>query len=99
MGQTKEKTAVGATLRAPDPEAASNAGRMLGSMSSERKAAAARQNLTKRKTFGGPPPKDPLTLKCTCGAGTALEIGEGHKTTCPRGRLLYQRAKREAATQ
>jgi hypothetical protein len=87
----------GPNLRTPDPAAASEAGRMLGSISTERKAAAARENAAKRRTFAGPPTKDPLTLPCTCGAGNENEVGTGHKTTCPRGRLLYQRDKRAAA--
>ncbi len=87
----------GPNLRTVNPEAASEAGRALGSISTPKKAAAARVNATKRKTFAGPPEKDLLTLACTCGAGTDTEVGEGHKTTCPRGRLIYQRAKRAAA--
>jgi hypothetical protein len=89
----------GPNLRTVDPAAASAAGRALGSISTPRKAAAARANAAKRKTFGRPPEKDPLTLPWTCGAGTDVEVGTGHKTTCPRGRLLYQRAKRTAPAQ
>jgi len=87
----------GPNLRTVDPAEASAAGKALGSISTPRKAEAARANAAKRKTFGRPPVKDPLTLPCTCGAGTVVEVGDGHKTTCPRGRLLYQRAKRAAA--
>ncbi len=87
-----EKTA-GKVLRAGDSIAASEAARALGRIRSERKAESSRRNLEKRQRQGGPKTKDPLTLACTCGAGSDTEIGENHKTTCPRGRLLYQRAK------
>ena len=93
-----EETA-GGKLRSPDPNQASEAGRALGSIRTEKKATAARANLLKATTRGKPPTKDPLTLPCACGAGTATEIGTGHKTTCPRGRLLYQRAKIAAKQQ
>lgn len=85
---------------AKDEDAASEAARLLGSIKTERKIETARANLAKAKQEGRggrPPMKDPLTLACICGAGTETEIGTGHKTTCPRGRLLYQRAKVQAA--
>jgi hypothetical protein len=37
-----------------------------------------------------------LDLPCICGAGDDLTPG-AHPTTCPRGRLLYQRARSAAA--
>lgn len=36
-----------------------------------------------------------LDLVCICGAGDDLTPG-AHPTTCPRGRLLYQRARNAA---
>jgi hypothetical protein len=90
---TEKKSGGGASLRSGDRIAASEAGRALGSISTPEKAAAAKRNQALRKTYGGPPKKDPLELPCTCGAGTETEVGDNHKTTCPRGRLLYQRAK------
>jgi hypothetical protein len=39
--------------------------------------------------------KDPLTLPCTCKGGDSLEP-MSHTTTCPRGRLLRQRARNAA---
>jgi hypothetical protein len=36
--------------------------------------------------------KDPLSLPCLCSGGDSLEP-LAHKTTCPRGRLLRQRAR------
>ncbi len=36
-----------------------------------------------------------LDLPCICGAGDDLTPG-AHPTTCPRGRLLYQRARSAA---
>jgi hypothetical protein len=38
---------------------------------------------------------DPATVLCTCGGGDSVELAD-HKTTCPRGRLLYQRARNAA---
>ena len=80
-------------LRDADKAQASEAARMLGSIRTERKAATSRENLKHVKNRYRPTPKDPLELPCTCGAGTQTEVGTNHKTTCPRGRLLYQRAK------
>lgn len=44
--------------------------------------------------------RDPLTLVCTCTGGDSLKASD-HKTTCPRGRLLWQRerAAQKKATQ
>jgi hypothetical protein len=84
-------------LRATDKAAASEAGRALGSIVTPKKIAAVTANLAKVQTPGRPPQKDPLTLPCTCGAGSSTVVGDSHKTTCPRGRLLYQRAKIAAA--
>lgn len=94
--QQPETRPDGPNLRSVDRQTASEAGRNLGRISTQKKAEAARRNLMRRKSYGGPPEKDPLTLACTCGQGTATQIGTDHKTTCPRGRLLYQRAKRAA---
>lgn len=56
--------------------------RILGSRTSERKAAAARE----AGKLGGRPLKPLETLECTCG-------GEGldHKSYCPRGRAIRYR--------
>lgn len=98
-GQKGQKGGSGPTLRSRDPAAASEGGRLLGSISTEKKAAAARRNQALRRTYGGPQRKDALGLACTCGAGTeAVETlpGQRHKTTCPRGKLLYKREQNEA---
>jgi hypothetical protein len=39
--------------------------------------------------------RDPVMVLCTCGGGDSVRL-EDHKTTCPRGRLLYQRARTAA---
>lgn len=88
--------ATGAALRDADKEKAREAARMLGSIRTPRKIEQAKKNLERIENRGKPPQKDPLTLPCTCGAGSeavATFDGATHKTTCPRGRLLYQRAK------
>jgi len=57
----------------------------IGSKQTEAKIKTARENLAK-----GPESrrKDPLSLPCTCG-----QCPDNSKTTCPRGRLLRQRAR------
>jgi hypothetical protein len=61
----------------------------IGSKRTPAKTKTARENLAK-----GPSARrrDPLELPCTCGGGDVLE-SDAHKTTCPRGRLLYQRKR------
>jgi len=63
----------------------SEAARAMGSVKSEQKAAAARENGKK----GGAPLKPLETIPCTCG-GQGLE----HKTTCPRGIRIRVRQKK-----
>ena len=60
----------------------------VGSVRTERKAAAGREN----GKLGGRPKKRIDELECTCGAAS----DDDHKTTCPRGRLIYQRRRIEA---
>lgn len=67
--------------------------RSIGSKKTEAKASAARENAAKGAAARR---RDPLTLVCTCDGGDSLEAA-AHRTTCPRGRLLYQRARSEAA--
>lgn len=57
----------------------------IGSKTTEAKTRTARANLAK-----GPEArrKDPMSLPCTCG-----QCPGNPKTTCPRGRLLRQRAR------
>ena len=99
MATRKRATGTGPNLRAVDKNTASEAGRALGSIKTEKKIATATANLRNVKERYRPPEKNPLELPCTCGAGTETEIGEGHKTTCPRGRLLWQRARNAAKKQ
>ena len=63
--------------------------RAIGSKKTEAKMKSARENLAK-----GPESRrrNPLDLPCICGGGDVLEVS-AHKTTCPRGRLLYQRER------
>ena len=95
--EASESTVTAAALRGGDKGQASEAARMLGSIRTEKKSAAARENLKRITHRPGPNQKNPLDLPCTCGAGTDTEVGTNHKTTCPRGRLLYQRTKLAAA--
>ncbi len=63
----------------------------IGSKRTEAKLKSARENLAK-----GPAArrKDPMALPCTCG-----QCPDNPKTTCPRGRLLRQRARSAEAKQ
>ena len=63
---------------------ASEAARALGSIRTEKKAAASREN----GKLGRRPLKPLDTIACNCG-------GEGlnHKSTCPRGRRIRQRKR------
>ena len=73
-------------LRNADPEARREAARLMGRATSERKAAAVRENGKLSKSEGRP--MVPLSdYACTCGRGDSLE----HKTTCPRGRAIRRR--------
>lgn len=82
----------GAVLRgAADGEERREAARLMGRVSSEAKAAAARENGLLSRSEGRPPA--PLTdYECTCGGGDTM-TPEAHKTTCPRGRAIRRRAK------
>ncbi len=66
--------------------------RQLGSKSTPRKAASSRENA---KRAAAARLKDPLTLPCICAGGDSLKVKD-HVTTCPRGRLLWQRARKAA---
>jgi hypothetical protein len=61
----------------------------IGSKKTEAKANSSRENAVKAAAARR---RDPLELPCICGGGDVLEVG-AHKTTCPRGHLLYQRAR------
>ena len=63
----------------------------LGSIKTEAKTAASRENIAKANQARR---RDPLDLPCVCGGGDSLDAKD-HKTTCPRGRLLWQRARAE----
>ena len=85
----------GRRLKVSDKEgaAASRAAAVMGSIKSEKKSAAARQNILAAKAagiVGGRPQKALSEIPCTCGRGEALE---GHPTTCPRGRAIRRRQK------
>ena len=64
----------------------------LGSKRTPAKIEAARVNAAKGADARR---KDPLTVPCTCTGGDVLE-SKAHKSTCPRGRMLYQRERRAA---
>ncbi len=66
----------------------SEAARLLGSIRTEKKSQAARENLAKVRYTGGRRPKPLSELACTCEAGESLE---GHKSHCPRGRAIKRR--------
>lgn len=71
----------------------------IGSIKTEAKTRASRANVGKAQAARR---RDPLTLPCLCTGGDSLEAKD-HRTTCPRGRLLYQReraaAKKQETTQ
>lgn len=56
------------------------------------KTKASRENIAKATAARR---RDPMDLPCVCGAGDDLATG-AHPTTCPRGRLLYQRERAAA---
>lgn len=87
--ETKQ-AAEGAKLRNADAGARSEAARLMGSVSTEAKAAAARANGAKAPAGPGRNPKPLADYVCTCGAGNAID---GHKTTCPRGQAIRRRMK------
>jgi TPP-dependent indolepyruvate ferredoxin oxidoreductase alpha subunit len=62
----------------------------LGSKKTEAKERTSRENLAKGSQSRR---KDPMTLPCLCG-----QCPDNPKTTCPRGRLLRQRARNVAQT-
>jgi hypothetical protein len=71
--------------------------RALGSKSTPKKQEASRANAVKAAEARR---KNPLDLPCTCTGGKSLNVAD-HVTTCPRGRLLWQReraAARRSAT-
>ena len=63
------------------------AGRLGGSVKSEKKTLAVRENAKK----AGRKPLPLEKLACTCKDAT-----EGHKSACPRGRAIKRRAKKGA---
>jgi hypothetical protein len=64
------------------------AGRLGGSVRSERKAEAARQNA---KLSEGRPRKPLSDIACNCGAGDTVT---GHKAVCLRGRAIKRREQK-----
>ena len=66
--------------------------RQLGRKSTPAKQKSSRENA---KLAAAARLKDPLTLVCTCSGGESLNVAD-HVTTCPRGRLLWQRARKAA---
>jgi hypothetical protein len=62
----------------------------LGSIRTEAKALASRENGKKAAPGPGLSPKPLLSISCTCVAGKALE---GHKWDCPRGQAIKRRLK------
>jgi hypothetical protein len=60
----------------------------LGSKKSAAKTKTSRQNAARAAVARR---KDPMTLPCLCG-----QCPDNPKTTCPRGRLLRQRARNAA---
>lgn len=72
-----------------EKELISQAMSVLGSRKSPAKAAASRANATVAHEARR---KNPLDLPCTCSGGESMEASD-HKTTCPRGHLLWQRER------
>jgi hypothetical protein len=73
-----------------DQQARREAARLMGRAKTERKAAASRVNGLK-----GSRPRLPLeSYECTCGG-----CPDTPKYTCPRGRIILVRRKREQAAQ
>lgn len=85
-------TTKAATLRRKDTpqDVRREAARLLGGISTPRKAAASRANGFKPGAAPGPgrAPLGLLDISCTCDAGTALE---GHRWNCPRGQAVKRR--------
>jgi hypothetical protein len=67
----------------------------IGSIKTEAKTRASRETVKKAQAASR---KDPLTLPCTCKGGESLKASD-HVTTCPRGRLLWQRERAAAKKQ
>ncbi|RYG65200.1 hypothetical protein EON80_17815 [bacterium] len=61
----------------------------LGSRTSEAKTKTSRANIQKAIEARR---KNPLDSICICDGGDSLKASD-HKTTCPRGRLLWQRER------
>jgi len=61
----------------------------MGSKRTPAKVAAARANAAKGAEARR---KNPLDLPCVCKGGESLKASD-HVTTCPRGRLLWQRER------
>ena len=62
----------------------------LGSIRTEKKAAASRENGKKAPPGPGMPARPLSEIRCTCDAGEALT---GHHYVCPRGRAIKRRQK------
>lgn len=72
------------------PVTVAEAGRKGGKAKTERKAESSRRN----GMLGGSSPRPLVDISCTCGRGDSENIGEGHPTTCPRGRAIRRRKEK-----
>lgn len=79
----------------PIPKAARDYLSQIGSITTKAKIESSRANALKAHAARK---RNVLDLICICGAGDDLTPG-AHPTTCPRGRLLYQRAYNAAKRQ
>jgi hypothetical protein len=83
-----------ARLRAGDLsiEEKKAAAALLGSIRSDKKSMASRQNLANRppEKRGGLTPKPLSEIACKCSAGDGID---GHRWDCPRGQAIKRRIK------
>jgi hypothetical protein len=73
-------------------ETNSDAARRLGSIRTEKKAAAARETGRKYGHLGGRPLKPLSEIACNCGG-----VGLDHKASCLRGQAIRRRQKKGQA--
>jgi len=79
-------------LTPEERETIRRAAQLLGRVRTPRRTEAALHALSTRGPdhMGGRPARPLSEYECTCGAGDTLD---GHKTTCPRGLIIYRRRK------